>query len=99
MGKLHLQFDKIYDQLHTLCEVISSKSINTSMNGKNVTCEDGLHFDNHDESNCGVNDQMPTLHDNSFGANLEPQEISFGDSFLVSLEESLESASSKNKIA
>ena len=41
---------------------------------------------------------MPILHDNSFGINLESQEMSFSGSFLTPLEECLESGGSKDKI-
>ena len=62
-----------------------------SINGRNVICEGGLHFDNHDESNCGIDEEIPTLHNNSFGTNLESQRMSFSGLFLTPLEECLES--------
>ena len=48
-----------------------------SINGRNVICEGGLHFDNHDESTCDVDDKTQTLHNNSFETNLELQEMNF----------------------
>ena len=99
LDELTLYFSILLDKLHISCEVISSNKWNTSMNGRNVTYEGGFHFDDHDKSNCGDNDEMPILQDNSFGTNLEPQEMRFSSLFLTTLEECLESAGFKHKIA
>ena len=47
LDKLTPHFDKIKDQLHVLCEIISSNDMQNdpSMNGKHVASENGLHFD------------------------------------------------------
>ena len=58
------------------------------MNGGNVVCESGLHFDQNDESNLCSNDEISILNDCIFETKVEHQEMSMNDSHLTPLEES-----------
>ena len=50
------------------------------VNGVNIVFENGLHFDQNDESNSCFNEEMSISHDCVFGTNVEPQETSVNDS-------------------
>nr|XP_027085682.1 uncharacterized protein LOC113707618 [Coffea arabica]XP_027085771.1 uncharacterized protein LOC113707684 [Coffea arabica] len=85
-------------QLNALWEAISSNNLpkDPSMNGGNVVCENGLHFDQNDDSNLCFNEKMFISHNNVFGANFESQEVSFNDSFFIPLKECIKSTGFKD---
>ena len=88
----------ILGQMHNLCEAISCGylQIDPNNNERNVACEDGLYFDENDESNLCFNDEVSILHDDVFGMNFDPQEEGINDSFLTLLEECFTSVSSND---
>ena len=94
-------FGRIQDQLHALCEVITSNDMQNdlSMNDRNVACENELHFDENDTSNVSFNEEISISHDNTFGTNFESQDISINDSCFIPFEECVESIGSKGIVA
>ena len=85
LDELTSHFGRIQEQLHVLCEVISSNDmqVDPSMNSGNVASENGLYFDQNDESNLSFNEEIFVSHDCTLGANLEPQEVSLNNSFFT----------------
>ena len=56
-----------------------------SMNGRNVICENWLHFDENDASNVSFNEKISISHDNAFGMKFELQEASMNDSYITNV--------------
>ena len=83
--ELVLHFERIHDQLHGLCEVISNSDMQVDhiMNGGTIICESELYFHENGEPNLCFNEKMPISHDHIFGTNFEPQEASIKDSNLT----------------
>ena len=92
--ELTLHFGRIHDQLHELCEVISSNFMLFSSrdNGMGITCRSELCLeDDYD---------IISIHsDNVFGLNIEIQEVTLNDAFVTPLEEYLVPIGSKSRIA
>ena len=53
MDEFTLSYVKVKEHLNFICEAISSKNseFNLNMNGWNVTCENGMHFNDNEASN------------------------------------------------
>ena len=77
---------------------IQDSEFNFNMNGRNVTCKNGLHFDDNNTSNISFNEYISISHDNIFGINFEPEKESMNDVYLIPLEECGESEGSRNII-
>ena len=88
IDELASHFGRIQDQLHALHEIISSNDMQVDpiVNGGNVVCENGLHFDQNDEPNWPFNKEMSISHDCIFGTNFELQEMSINDTYLTTLQ-------------
>mgnify|MGYP004709482369 CR=1 FL=1 len=97
LDELASHFGTIQDQLYVLCEVISSNDMQNdpSMNGGNVVCKNGLHFDENDASSLCFNEKVSISHDCIYGSNVQPQEMSMNDSHLTPLEKCFEEVSFK----
>ena len=98
VDELASHFEGLHDQLHALCEVMSCRymQIDPKINGRNVACEDGVHFDENDESYLHFNDEISISHDDVFGMNFEPQEECINDAILAPFEECFNSAGSND---
>ena len=92
--ELTLHFGRIHDQLHELCEIVSSNFIQfiSRNNGIGIACRSDLCLE-HDYDITSIS------YDNVFGANFEIQEVILNDAFVTPLEEYLVPTGSKDKIA
>ena len=73
LDELTSHFETIQDQLHVLCEIISSNNMQVipTVNGGNVACESSLHFDQNDDPKCCFNEKVSVSQDNILGTKFE----------------------------
>ena len=93
IDQLTLYFGKIHEQLHELCEVISSNSMQFASkdNGTGITCGSDLCLEcDHDVTSNSC--------DNVFGSNIETQEVTLNDVYITPLEDCLVPIGSKDMI-
>ena len=89
--------DRIQEHLNVIGKVNSSNDneFNPNMNGRHITCENGMHFDDNEAPNMSFSEKTFISHDNIFGTNLKSQEESMNDVYLTLLDKCVKSIDSK----